>query len=72
MEKYAKTTGWALAAAHARTGDAAKIAGYLGKKDTFDEALATFAEAYADQNEQDYRALVRAVREGRLEAYMER
>ncbi len=72
MEKYAETTGWALAAAHARTGDAAKIAGYLGKKDTFDEAMATFAVAYADQNEQDYRALVRAVREGRLEAYMER
>jgi len=72
MNQYAEVCGWALARAHARSGDAAKIAGYLGKKEDFDEALADFAEAYADQNEKDYQAFVQAVREGRLEAYIER
>jgi uncharacterized protein (DUF2252 family) len=72
MNEYADLCGWALAAAHARSGDAPKIAGYLGKKEEFDEALADFAEAYADQNEKDYQALVQAVREGRLEAYLDR
>ena len=48
--------GWTLARAHARSGDRIAIASYLGKRDTFDQALADFAEAYADQNEQDYRA----------------
>jgi uncharacterized protein (DUF2252 family) len=72
MNQYAEACGWALARAHARSGDAAKIAGYLGKKEDFDEALADFAEAYADQNEQDHQALVQAVREGRLEVYFER
>jgi uncharacterized protein (DUF2252 family) len=71
MNQYADLCGWALAHAHARSGDAAKIAGYLGKKEDFDEALADFAEAYADQNEQDYKALQRAVQEGRLEVYIE-
>ena len=72
MNEYAALCGWTLAGAHARSGDAAKIAGYLGKKEDFDEALADFSEAYADQNEQDHHALVQAVREGRLEAYLER
>jgi uncharacterized protein (DUF2252 family) len=72
MNQYAEACGWALARAHARSGDAAKIAGYLGKKEDFDEALADFAQAYADQNEKDYKALVRAVQEGRLEVYLER
>ncbi len=71
MNQYAKVTAWALAHAHARSGDAAKIAGYLGKKADFDEALADFSEAYADQNEKDYQALVQAVRKGRLEVYIE-
>ncbi|MDP3008070.1 MAG: DUF2252 domain-containing protein [Methylococcales bacterium] len=71
MNQYADLCGWVLAHAHARSGDAAKIAGYLGKKEDFDEALADFAEAYADQNEQDYKALQRAVHEGRLEVYIE-
>lgn len=71
MLQYAEVCGWALASAHARSGDAAKIAGYLGKREDFDEALADFAEAYADQNEQDHQALVRAVREGRIDAYLE-
>ena len=72
MSQYAEMTAWALAHAHARSGDAAKIAGYLGKKEDFDEALADFAESYADQNEQDYKALVQAVQKGRLEVYLER
>jgi len=72
MNQYAEVCGWALARAHARSGDAAKIAGYLGKKEDFDEALADFAEAYADQNEKDHKALVQAVQKGRLEVYLER
>ena len=72
MNQYAEYCGLACAHAHARSGDAAKIAGYLGKKEDFDEALADFSEAYADQNEQDYKSLVQAVREGRLEVYLER
>lgn len=49
MLQYAEICGWALASAHARFGDAAKIAGYLGKKEDFDEALADFAEAYIER-----------------------
>jgi len=71
MTQYAEVCGQALAQAHARSGDAAKISGYLGKKEEFDDALADFAEAYADQNELDHKALLRAVQEGRLEAYIE-
>ena len=71
MNQYAEACGWALARAHARSGDAAKIAGYLGKKEDFDIAIADFSEAYADQNELDYKALVHAVQEGRLEVYLE-
>ena len=72
MTQYAELCGWALAAAHARSGDAAKIAGYLGKKEDFDEAIADFSESYADQNEKDYKSLVQAVQKGRLEVYIER
>lgn len=68
MEAYARVCGWTLARAHARSGDAAAIAGYLGSSDRFDRALARFAESYADQNERDYAALKDAVREGRLTA----
>lgn len=71
MEQYAEVCGWALAGAHARSGDAAKISGYLGKKEDFDVALADFAEGYANQNEQDHQALIHAVRTGRLEVYLE-
>lgn len=71
MQQYAEVCGWALAGAHARSGDAAKISGYLGKKEDFDLALAEFAEAYADQNEKDHHALVQAVQQGRLEVYFE-
>jgi uncharacterized protein (DUF2252 family) len=65
---YAGVCGWALARAHARSGDRVEIAGYLGKSDRFDRAVADFAVAYADQNERDHAALCAAVRSGRLPA----
>jgi uncharacterized protein (DUF2252 family) len=66
--EYVEICGWTLARAHARTGDAALIAGYLGKGDTFDSALAKFADAYAAQTERDHAALVKAIRVGRVRA----
>ena len=66
--EYIELCGWALARAHARTGDPALIAGYLGKNDTFDQAIATFAVVYADQTARDHATLVRAIRAGRLSA----
>ncbi|HYJ27582.1 MAG TPA: DUF2252 domain-containing protein [Nocardioides sp.] len=65
---YAELCGWTLARAHARSGDRFAIAGYLGKTDKFDRALATFAERYADRTEQDHTALGAAVTDGRIEA----
>jgi hypothetical protein len=64
MKIYADMCGSALARAHARSGDPVAIAAYLGKSDTFDRALASFAEAYADQNERDYNALKEAAASG--------
>ena len=60
--------GWTLARAHARSGDRVAIAAYLGPGTAFDRAIATFAEAYADQNERDHAALEKAVRDGRIAA----
>ncbi len=71
MVQYAEYCGWALARAHARAGQPSLIAGYLGKGDQFDEALADFAIAYAEQNESDYKALVRAAQKGHIEVYTE-
>src|SRR3954452_13017201 len=68
MAIYARLCGWTLAKAHARSGDAVAIAGYLGSGNTFDRALAAFAEAYADQNERDYAAVRAAVASGRIVA----
>ena len=68
MTLYAQLCGHALAKAHARSGDAIAIGSYLGAGDSFDRALASFAEAYADQNERDYNALREAVDSGRLAA----
>jgi uncharacterized protein (DUF2252 family) len=65
---YARICGATLARAHARWGDRIAIAGYLGKGDAFDRALADFSAAYADQNERDYAAFSEAVRSGRLVA----
>jgi uncharacterized protein (DUF2252 family) len=66
MTLYARLCGQTLARAHARSGDAVAIASYLGSSNTFDRALATFAEAYADQNESDYEALKVAAETGRI------
>ena len=66
MTAYAGLCGWTLARAHARSGDAVAIAGYLGSGDSFDRAVAEFAESYADQNEADYAVLRQAVDEGRI------
>jgi uncharacterized protein (DUF2252 family) len=68
---YAELCGWALARAHAKAGDPAVITGYLGKNDIFDQAVAAFATAYADQTELDHQALCEAVRTGRLQALVE-
>jgi uncharacterized protein (DUF2252 family) len=68
MTAYAQICGATLARTHARSGDRIAIAAYLGSKDSFDQALAVFAAAYADQNERDYEALKDAVNEGRVTA----
>ena len=68
MALYAGLCGWTLARAHARSGDRVALAAYLGGSDTFDNAVADFAETYADQNERDYNALAAAVASGRAEA----
>ena len=65
---YGRACGWTLARAHARSGDRVAIAAYLGRSDVFDQAIAAFAETYADQNEKDYRALEDAVASGRITA----
>jgi len=66
LETYLKLCSWTLARAHARTGDAAIISGYLGKGKRFSQALADFAVAYADQTERDHQALVEAIQSGRI------
>jgi uncharacterized protein (DUF2252 family) len=68
MSIYGRLCGWTLARAHARSGDRVAIASYLGRSDCFDEAIATFAEAYAERNEQDHEALLRAIHSGRVAA----
>ena len=71
LNDYARLCGWTLARAHARSGDPAAIAAYLGSSDTFDQALTEFAEHYADQNERDYETFMEEIRSGRLEAATE-
>jgi uncharacterized protein (DUF2252 family) len=68
LEVYARLCGWTLARAHARSGDRIAIAAYLGNSTTFDNAIADFAESYADQNERDHAALAAAVAAGRVQA----
>jgi uncharacterized protein (DUF2252 family) len=68
LEHYAALCGAELARAHARGGDAAAMAGYLGRGDAFDRAVAKFAAAYTDQTEADHAALTAAVKSGRVEA----
>ena len=68
MGLYGRLCGWTLARAHARSGDPIAISAYLGRGDSFDRALVAFAEAYADQNEEDHRLLLDAIESERLEA----
>lgn len=71
LETYLKVCSLCLARAHARTGDAAAISGYLGSGDVFDKAISNFAVGYADQTESDYQVLVEAVNSGRVAAESE-
>jgi uncharacterized protein (DUF2252 family) len=71
VRAYGRLCAWALARAHARSGDAARIAGYMGSNSTFDDAICEFAAEYADQNQHDYRAFIKAVREGRIKVATE-
>ena len=72
MILFAEWCGYSLALSHARSGDAAMISGYLGKSDTFDNAIAAFSITYADQNEKDHAALNRAIRNGKVKAVIEK
>jgi uncharacterized protein (DUF2252 family) len=66
MAAYGRLCGWTLARAHARSGDRIAIAAYLGSSKAFDNAIGSFAETYADQNEKDYQALQSAIADGRI------
>ena len=66
LNAYGQLCGHTLAKAHARSGDVIAIASCLGRGQSFDRALASFAETYADQNERDYEALKEAARSGRV------
>ena len=66
LPQYAGLCAWAMALAHAKSGDPAEIAGYVGKNDDLDEAMVKFAFAYADQTEKDYKALEAAATSGRI------
>ena len=71
LRQYARMCAHALARAHARSGDAAMISGYMGSGQTFDDAIGEFAVEYSDQNRSDYRGFVRAIRDGRIKAVSE-
>jgi uncharacterized protein (DUF2252 family) len=71
LSRYAEVCGWTLARAHARSGDAAMITGYIGKSDVFDRAIGSFAKLYADQTERDYRVFTEAIKSGEIPADME-
>ena len=71
MRQYAEVCAWTLARAHARSGDPAMIAGYMGSSEIFDDAMCDFAVAYADQAQRDHRAFVAAVRQGRIQAVLD-
>jgi len=71
LRYYVEMCARSLARAHARSGDAAMISGYLGSGQTFDDAICEFAVDYADQNRSDYRAFIRAVREGQIKVIVE-
>jgi hypothetical protein len=66
MQLYAGICGWTLARAHARSGDRIALAAYLGRSARFDQAIADFAETYADQNERDYTVFKTAAEDGKV------
>jgi uncharacterized protein (DUF2252 family) len=68
LSRYAEICGWTLARAHARSGDAAMISGYLGKTDVFDRAIGTFAGLYAYQAEHDCERFLDAIQSGEIPA----
>ena len=68
LASYGRVCGRTLARAHAKSGDACAIAGYLGSGDQFDVEIGDFAVAYADQNDRDFAALKAAVRSGKVTA----
>jgi uncharacterized protein (DUF2252 family) len=70
FDVYARMCGWTLARGHARTGDRIALAAYLGVNDVFDNAIADFAVAYADQNERDFELMQAAAKSGRIQAEM--
>ena len=72
LRAYSRICAWALARAHARTGDAAAISGYIGSGRIFDDALCEFAVDYADQTINDHKVFAKAIREGRIQAILER
>jgi len=72
LKRYAAVCGSTLARAHAKSGDAATISGYLGKSDTFDQAIGEFSLAYAEQNAKDHATFVKAVKAGRIAALQEK
>ena len=71
LTAYARVCGWTLARAHARSGDRVALAAYLGGSTKFDQAIAEFAETYADQNDRDYAALQAAVKDGKAQTTTE-
>ena len=68
LKVWGRLCGWTLARGHARSGDCIAISAYLGQSDSFDRAMVSFAEAYADQNEQDYAAFQKALKDKRIAA----
>ncbi len=68
LTAWGELCGWALARGHARSGEPATIAGYIGDDDAFDRALGVFAEAYADQTDRDFEAFSSAIASGRIVA----
>ena len=68
LKVWGRLCAWTLARAHARSGDRIAIAAYLGQSAIFDRAMASFAEAYADQNERDYAVFTKAVKIGKIAA----
>ena len=71
LRQYSRMCAHALARAHARSGDAAMISGYMGSGQTFDDAIGEFAVEYADQNRTDYRAFIHSIREGKIKVIVE-